>query len=67
MRDVADVWSRKEIMSDRLRRFFADETGATAIEYALIASLVAVTIILSLNAMSSKLQRTFNEVAGNLK
>jgi pilus assembly protein Flp/PilA len=54
-------------MSDRLRRFFADEAGATAIEYALIASLVAVTIILSLNAMSSKLQRTFNEVAGNLK
>lgn len=58
---------RKEIMSDRLRRFFADESGATAIEYALIASLVAVTIIVALNSMSGKIQRTFNEVAGNLK
>jgi pilus assembly protein Flp/PilA len=54
-------------MSDRLRRFFADESGATAIEYALIASLVAVTIIVALNSMSGKIQRTFNEVAGNLK
>jgi pilus assembly protein Flp/PilA len=54
-------------MLDRAKQFLADESGATAIEYALIASLVAVAIITALNGMSSKLKNTFNEVAGNLK
>ena len=54
-------------MLDRAKRFLADESGATAIEYALIASLVALTIIASLNAISGKLKNTFNEVASNLK
>lgn len=47
-------------------QFSENKSGATAIEYALIASLVAVAIIASLTAMSGKLQATFNEVAGNL-
>ena len=47
-------------------KFVSNESGATAIEYALIASLVAVAIIGALGAMSTKLQNTFNEVAGNL-
>jgi len=50
-----------------IKKFVANESGATAIEYALIASLVAVAIIAALNTMSGKLQNTFNEVAGNLK
>ena len=50
-----------------LKRFAADELGATAIEYALIASLVAIAIIASLTGMSGKLKGTFNQVAGNLK
>jgi pilus assembly protein Flp/PilA len=54
-------------MIKSLKKFVVNESGATAIEYALIASLVAVAIIVSLTAMSSKLQNTFNEVAGNLK
>jgi pilus assembly protein Flp/PilA len=54
-------------MIKSLKKFVANESGATAIEYALIASLVAVAIITALTAMSSKLQNTFNEVAGNLK
>jgi pilus assembly protein Flp/PilA len=54
-------------MIQNLKKFVANESGATAIEYALIASLVAITIIVSLNLMSGKLQGTFNEVAGNLK
>ena len=53
-------------MIQNLKKFVANESGATAIEYALIASLVAVAIIASLGAMASKLQNTFNEVAGNL-
>jgi pilus assembly protein Flp/PilA len=54
-------------MIKSIKKFVANESGATAIEYALIASLVAVAIIVSLNAMSTKLQNTFNEVANNLK
>ena len=41
--------------------------GATAIEYALIASLIAVAIITALTTLGSKLSTTFGEVSGNLK
>jgi pilus assembly protein Flp/PilA len=54
-------------MLKSLKRFVANESGATAIEYALIASLVAVAIIAALTSMGSKLKATFNEIAGNLK
>ena len=54
-------------MIKSIKKFVANESGATAIEYALIASLVAVAIIAALNLMSTKLQATFNEVASNLK
>lgn len=54
-------------MIKSLKSFVANESGATAIEYALIASLIAVAIILSITALGSKLQNTFNEVSSNLK
>jgi pilus assembly protein Flp/PilA len=54
-------------MIKSLKMFAANESGATAIEYALIASLVAVAIIASITVLGSKLQNTFNEVSGNLK
>ena len=54
-------------MIKSLKKFVANDSGATAIEYALIASLVAVAIILSITALGTHLQNTFNEVAGNLK
>jgi pilus assembly protein Flp/PilA len=50
-----------------IKKFVADESGATAIEYALIASLIAVAIIVSITVLGSQLQNTFNEVSGNLK
>jgi pilus assembly protein Flp/PilA len=49
------------------KNFIANEAGATAIEYALIASLIAVAIIVSLQVLGSQLQNTFNEVSSNLK
>lgn len=54
-------------MIKSIKKFVANESGATAIEYALIASLIAVAIILSVSALGSKLQNTFNEVSSNLK
>jgi pilus assembly protein Flp/PilA len=50
-----------------LKRFWKDDTGATAIEYGLIAALIAVAIIAALNTLSGNLRLTFNKVAGNLK
>ena len=44
-----------------------DEQGATAIEYGLIAALIAVAAIGAMTSLGSKLGRTFNNVSGNLK
>jgi pilus assembly protein Flp/PilA len=54
-------------MMTSIKRLVADESGATAIEYALIASLIAVAIIVSVTVLGTQLQNTFNEVASNLK
>lgn len=43
-----------------------DESGATAIEYGLIAALVAVAIIAAISLLGTQLSNTFNKVAGNL-
>ena len=47
-------------------RFAKNESGATAIEYGLIAALIAVVIITALQAIGTGLQATLNNVAGAL-
>jgi pilus assembly protein Flp/PilA len=47
-------------------RFFCDESGATAIEYGLIAALIAVAIIATVTSVGTSLQTTFTSVAGAL-
>ncbi|MBN1336271.1 MAG: Flp family type IVb pilin [Deltaproteobacteria bacterium] len=44
-------------------QFFHDESGATAIEYGLIAALVSVVIIAALIALGNALSDTFQSVA----
>lgn len=46
--------------------FLRDENGATAIEYALIASLIGLVIIGAVGAIGASLNGTFNEAAGAL-
>jgi pilus assembly protein Flp/PilA len=53
-------------MSLYLKKFLVDESAATAIEYGLIASLIAVTVIGAVTLVGNKLTTTFNEVASNL-
>jgi pilus assembly protein Flp/PilA len=53
-------------MFQSLRKFVRDESGATAIEYGLIASLIAVVIIAALSNVGNKLTITFTKAAGNL-
>ena len=49
-----------------LKHFLQDESGATAIEYGLIAALVSVALISILNTMSTSLYATFKTVADSL-
>jgi pilus assembly protein Flp/PilA len=53
--------------TNKIRAFSQDDSGATAIEYGLIAALIAVAIITALNTLSGNLRSTFTGVANNLK
>ncbi len=57
---------RIRVMPKLLQRLIRDETGATAIEYGMIASLVAIVIIASLRLVGSRLAAKFTAIAGNL-
>jgi pilus assembly protein Flp/PilA len=54
-------------MNSLFKKFASDESGATAIEYGLIASLIAVVIITAVKTVGSNLSNVFSEVGGNLK
>jgi pilus assembly protein Flp/PilA len=54
-------------MKTTFQRFVKDESGATAIEYGLIASLIAVAIIAGATALGSKLNSTFNTLSTKMK
>ena len=54
-------------MSNMFSRFVRDESGATAIEYGLIAALIAVVIIGAVTAVGTGLSTTFTTVAGQVK
>jgi pilus assembly protein Flp/PilA len=53
-------------MKTLFSRFVKDESGATAIEYGLIAAIVAIGLIASLQGLKNNLQSTFNKVGSNL-
>ncbi len=53
-------------MLKTLKTFVKDESGATAIEYGLIAALVAVGLIAALTALGSSLQNIFYVVSTTL-
>jgi pilus assembly protein Flp/PilA len=50
------------IMSKFVTRFLKDESGATAIEYGLIAALVAVVLVTALGLVGTNLTTTFTKV-----
>lgn len=50
-----------------IKSVLSDEAGATAIEYGLIAALIAVTIIAGASFIGTKLNTTFSKVGSNLK
>ncbi len=53
-------------MSKFVTRFLKNESGATAIEYGLIAALVAVVIITGLTSLGTSLNAKFSTIATNI-
>ncbi len=50
----------------QLRRFLADENGTTAIEYAIVASGVALCVIATVQSLGSTLKSTFYDKLASL-
>ena len=53
-------------MTQFFNRFAKDESGATAIEYGLIAALIAVVIITAVTKVGTNLNSKFNTIATNM-
>jgi pilus assembly protein Flp/PilA len=53
-------------LQNAMARLRDEEDGATAVEYGLIVTLIAVAIIVAVQAMGVKLQGTFNNVSSHL-
>ena len=51
----------------RFLKLLKDSRGATAIEYGLIAALIAVAAISAMSTLGTKISTTFNNVSDNLK
>ena len=54
-------------MKDKLLRFLSDESGATAIEYGLIAAGISLAIIAAVNGLGSNLSGVFTSINTSLK
>ncbi|KYG24841.1 pilus assembly protein [Bradyrhizobium sp. AT1] len=54
-------------MMNIVKSFIADERGATAIEYGLIAAGIALAIITVINGMGSRLNAKFTSISTSLK
>jgi pilus assembly protein Flp/PilA len=58
--------ARSITMQSLFSRFVKDESGATAIEYGLIAAIIGVGIIVSLGGVKNALNTKFNDISTNL-
>jgi pilus assembly protein Flp/PilA len=55
------------MITRQMKQFLRDESGATAIEYGLIAAGISVAIIAVVNGLGTKLTSTFQGVTDNMK
>lgn len=53
-------------MIAKLRAFWKNQSGATAIEYGLIAALISIAAITAMGTLGNNLSNTFTSVANNL-
>jgi pilus assembly protein Flp/PilA len=64
---TAHVWIMELSMTKLIKQFAKDESGATAIEYGLIAAGISVAIIAVVQGLGTKLNTTFTSVQSALK
>ena len=51
---------------ERIKNFFKDESGASAVEYGLLVALIAVVIIAAVSTLGKNLSQTFTDAAASL-
>jgi len=51
---------------ERIKNFFKDESGASAVEYGLLVALIAVVVIAAVTTIGTKLKGTFESVGSSL-
>jgi pilus assembly protein Flp/PilA len=60
------AWERASTMMNIVKRFLADESGATAIEYGLIAAGISLAIIAVVNGLGTSLKTKFTSISSSL-
>jgi pilus assembly protein Flp/PilA len=61
------VWIKELLMKNLFVRFMKDDSGATAIEYGLIAAGISVAIIAVVNGLGTKLNTAFSSISTQLR
>ena len=64
---TSHVYTGVYLMKNLVSRFVKDESGATAIEYGLIAAGIAIAIITAVQGVGSKLSTNFGTISTSLK
>ena len=65
--DLRAVAELGEYTMKTLNQFINNESGATAIEYGLIAALIGVVIITAVTSLGTEIKGTFNDAASGMK
>ncbi|UQY36743.1 Flp family type IVb pilin [Pseudomonas fulva] len=55
------------ILREKVRQFFASEEGASAIEYSIIAALIAVVIVTAASGVGDQINSVFGDISDALK
>jgi pilus assembly protein Flp/PilA len=63
---VRSLYPKEAPVPNFVKRYLSDQSGATAIEYGLIAALIAIAIIATVTSVGTGLQATFTGVASQL-
>jgi len=66
-RSDSHVWIKELRMKNLVARFMKDDSGATAIEYGLIAAGISVAIIAVVNGLGTSLNAKFDSISTQLK
>ena len=61
-----EVYTMKHLTFPAIQKFFQDDEGATALEYGLLAALIAAVIIGAVTTLGQVVSNTFNNIASSM-